>query len=79
MRPINPLADWLVTFKTLIPEDQIIEAARPFYSEDMGRGSEDPVFQPNLLKGRLSSKKSWKRVNPVKRGAWTASSPPANC
>lgn len=41
---LDPLPDWLVTFKTLIPEDEIIEAARPFYSEDMGRNSEDPIL-----------------------------------
>ncbi len=41
---LEPLPEWLVTFKALIPEDQIVEAARPFYSEDMGRSSEDPVL-----------------------------------
>jgi transposase len=46
---ILPLSDELQRIKALFPDDTIMEAARPFYSNDMGRKSEDPVLQTKVL------------------------------
>ena len=47
---VLPLSDELQRIKELFPEQTIMEAARPFYSADMGRGSEDPVLQSKIMK-----------------------------
>ncbi len=44
-----PLSDELQRMKMLFPEEAVMEAVRPFYSNDMGRGSEDPVLQAKTL------------------------------
>lgn len=41
--------EWLDTYKALLPEDVILEAARPYYSEDMGRSSEDPILLTKVM------------------------------
>lgn len=46
---VLPLSDELQRIKALFPEQTIMEAARPFYSDDMGRGSEDPVLQTKIM------------------------------
>jgi hypothetical protein len=46
---VLPLSDELQRIKLLFPEQAIMEAARPFYSKDMGRGSEDPVLQTKIM------------------------------
>jgi transposase len=46
---LAPMPELLATFKTLIPEAVIIGVAKPFYSEDMGRGSEDPVLLTKVI------------------------------
>jgi transposase len=46
---VLPLSDELQRIKAFFPEQTIMEAARPFYSADMGRGSEDPVLQTKIL------------------------------
>ena len=46
---VLPLSEELHRMKELFPEPAIMEAARPFYSEDMGRGSEDPVLLTKIV------------------------------
>jgi transposase len=46
---VVPLSDELQRMKELFPEKAIMEAVRPFYSNDMGRGSEDPVLLTKTL------------------------------
>jgi len=44
-----PLPSELQRIKDLFPEEKIIETARPFYDDDMGRPSEDPVLLTKIL------------------------------
>ena len=44
-----PLSEEWQRLKDLFPEQAIMEAARPFYSNDMGRGSEAPVLLTKTL------------------------------
>ncbi len=46
---VLPLSQELQRIKELFPTEKIIEAARPFYDDDMGRPSEDPVLLTKLL------------------------------
>jgi transposase len=46
---VLPLSDDLHRMKELFPEQAIMDAVRPYYSRDMGRGSEDPVLQTKIL------------------------------
>ena len=44
-----PLPPDLQRIKSMFPEQLIMELARPFYSDEMGRGSEDPVLLTKIL------------------------------
>ncbi len=44
-----PLPLELQRIKDLFPEEKILESARPFYDDAMGRPSEDPVLLTNIL------------------------------
>jgi transposase len=44
-----PLSEDWQRLKDLFPEEAIMEAARPFYAADMGRGSEDPILLTKTL------------------------------
>jgi len=44
-----PLSQDLHRINELFPEEKIVEAARPFYDDDIGRPSEDPVMLTKLL------------------------------
>jgi transposase len=46
---VVPLSDELHRMKELFPDQAIMAAVRPYYSADMGRGSEDPVLQTKIL------------------------------
>jgi len=46
---VLPLSPELQRINELFPEETIVEAARPFYDDDMGRPSEDPVVLTKLL------------------------------
>jgi len=46
---IVPLSEDLQRMKDLFPEQAVIEAARPYYSADMGRKSEDPVLLSKMM------------------------------
>jgi transposase len=46
---VLPLSPELQRMKELFPEECIWEKAKPFYSLDMGRTSEDPILQAKIL------------------------------
>lgn len=46
---VLPLPQDLTRINELFPEETIVEAARPFYDDEMGRPSEDPVVLIKLL------------------------------
>ena len=46
---VLPLSQDLARFNELFPEETVVEAARPFYDDNMGRPSEDPVVLTKLL------------------------------
>jgi transposase len=46
---VVPLSDELQRMKEVFPDQAIMDAVRPYYSSDMGRGSEDPVLQTKIL------------------------------
>ncbi len=46
---VLPLSEELQRIKALFPEQTIMEAARPFYADDLGRGSEAPVLLTKIL------------------------------
>ena len=46
---VLPLPEDLQRIKTLFPEDTIMERVRSHYSNDMGRGSEDPVLLTKIM------------------------------
>ncbi len=49
MYSLLPLPSELPRIKDLFPEENILETARPFYDDDMGRPSEDPVLLTKIL------------------------------
>jgi hypothetical protein len=46
---VVPLSDELQRIKDVFPNAAIMEAVRPFYSNDTGRASEDPVLLTKTL------------------------------
>lgn len=46
---VVPLSDELQRIKDIFPEEALMEAVRPFYSNDQGRASEDPVLLTKTL------------------------------
>jgi transposase len=46
---VVPLSDELQRIKELFPDEAVMEAVRPFYSNDAGRPSEDPVLLTKTL------------------------------
>ena len=46
---VLPLSEELQRIKDLFPAQTIMEAARPFYADDMGRRSEDPVLLTKMM------------------------------
>ena len=46
---VLPLPQDLARMNELFPEETVVEAARPFYDDNMGRPSEDPVVLTKLL------------------------------